>query len=303
MGAPAALEPLFGNKDAQFETAELQLDRQHDPRHRGLRHLAQQGITILEQIIKAKTPVVFGASGTGSYSNHHALVLKHMLGANLRVITGFKGIKDMGLALERGEVQAPCALALSTAKPPSTGNVKRGELKFLVQFGKTRTTRYFGGAPNFYKMIKTEEQSQIADLFFRQSEIARPLIGPPGLQPAFVAALRKAMADTIDRPGVPGRSREVRARYRFRLRRGNRAVVRRFLQDAARGRRQGPRDHGPEVAALSFGTRIHAPSRPPAREIVLLRSWLLKGAAPILMVIIQKKAPNGTASSEAARHD
>ena len=64
------------------------------------------------------------------------MVLKHMLGAKLRVITGFTGIKDIGLALERGEVQAACALALSTAKAAFDGNVKRGELKFLVQFGK-----------------------------------------------------------------------------------------------------------------------------------------------------------------------
>jgi hypothetical protein len=105
--------------------------------------------------------------------------------------------RDIGLALERGEVQAACALALSTAKSTFEGNVKRGELKYFVQFGKTQDVSYFGGAPNFYKMIKTEEQIQIADLFFLQSEIARPLIGPPGLQPAFVAALRKAMADTM----------------------------------------------------------------------------------------------------------
>jgi tripartite-type tricarboxylate transporter receptor subunit TctC len=46
-------------------------------------------------------------------------------------------------------------------------------------------------------MIKTDEHRQIADLFFGQSEIARPLIGPPGMQPAIVAALRKAMADAV----------------------------------------------------------------------------------------------------------
>jgi tripartite-type tricarboxylate transporter receptor subunit TctC len=139
---------------------------------------------------------VFGASGLGSYANQHAMVLKHMVGAKLRVITGFTGIKDIGLALERGEVQAACALALSTAKAAFDGNVKRGELKFLVQFGK-QDVPYFGGAPNFYKLLKSDDQRQIADLFFGQSEIARPLIGPPGLPPAVVTALRKAMADAV----------------------------------------------------------------------------------------------------------
>ncbi len=196
MGAPASLEPLFGNKDAKFETLKLNWigNMIRDTAACGTWH--NSGITSLDDIVKAKTPVVFGASGAGSYSNHHALVLKEMLGANLRVITGFKGIKDMGLALERGELQAQCALALSTAKAAFDGNVQRGELKFLVQFGK-QDHPYFGGAPNFYKMLKTDEQRQVADMFFALSEIARPLLGPPGMPPAIVAALRKAMADAV----------------------------------------------------------------------------------------------------------
>jgi tripartite-type tricarboxylate transporter receptor subunit TctC len=199
MGAPAALEPLFGNNEAKFETLKLNWlgNMIRDTAACGTWH--NSGITSLDDIIKAKTPVVFGASGTGSYSNHHALVLKHMVGANLRVITGFKGIKDMGLALERGELQAQCALALSTAKAAFDGNVKRGELKFLVQFGK-QDHPYFGGAPNFYRMLKTEEQRQVADMFFALSEIARPLVGPPGMPAPIVAALRKAMADAVADP-------------------------------------------------------------------------------------------------------
>ena len=78
------------------------------------------GINSLDQIINAKTEVVFGASGAGSYANQHALVLKHMLGAKLRVITGFTGIKDIGLALERDEVQAACAMRCRPRRPPST---------------------------------------------------------------------------------------------------------------------------------------------------------------------------------------
>ena len=195
-GAPAALEPLFGNKDAKFETTKFAWlgNMIRDTAACGTWH--NSGIKSLDQIINSKTEIVFGASGAGSYANQHSLILKHMLGANLRVITGFTGIKDIGLAMERGEVQAACALALSTAKATFDGNVKRGELKFLVQFGK-QDVAYFGGAPNFYKMIKTDEQRQIADLFFGQSEIARPLIGPPGMPAPIVAALTKAMADAV----------------------------------------------------------------------------------------------------------
>lgn len=200
-GAPAALEPLFGNKNAQFETVKFAWlgNMIRDTAACATWH--NSGIRSLQDIIDAKTEVVFGASGPGSYANQHALVLKHMLGAKLRVITGFKGIKDIGLALERGEVQAACAMALSTSKATFDANVKKGELKYLVQFGKANVP-YFGGAPNFYAMLKTEEQRQVADLFFSQSEIARPLIGPPGMPPATVAVLTKAMAEALKDPAM-----------------------------------------------------------------------------------------------------
>lgn len=195
-GAPAALEPLFGNKSAQYQTLKFAWIGNM------LRDVAScatwrtSGINSLDDVIKAKNDIVFGATGAGSYGNQHALVLKNMLGAKLRVITGFKGLKDVGLALERNEVQVACAMFVSTAKAAFGSQVEKGDVKFLVQFGE-KDVPYFRGAPNFYRMIKTEQDRQVADLFFGQVAIARPLIGPPGMPAPIVAALRKAMAEAV----------------------------------------------------------------------------------------------------------
>jgi tripartite-type tricarboxylate transporter receptor subunit TctC len=195
-GAPAALEPLFGNKRAQFETTKFAWigNMLQDVASCATWHTS--GIKSLQQIVGAKTEIVFAATGAGSYGNQHALVLKHMLGANLRVITGFKGLKDIALALERGEVQAACAVFVSTAKTAFGSAVKNGQLKFLVQFGE-QNVPYFGDAPNFYSMLKSEEDRRVADLFFGQVKVSRPLIGPPGMPKPVVAALQKAMMETL----------------------------------------------------------------------------------------------------------
>jgi tripartite-type tricarboxylate transporter receptor subunit TctC len=194
--APTALEPLFGNKNAQFETVKFNWIGNMFRDTAACATWNNTGIKGLNDVIDAKSPVAFGATGPGSYGNQHALVLKNMLGANLKVVTGYKGIKAVGLALERGEVQAACAMALSTVKATFDQNVKDGQLKFLVQFGK-KNVPYFGDATNFYSLLKTDEQRRVADLFFGQSEIARPLIGPPGMKPEIVAALRKAMVSAL----------------------------------------------------------------------------------------------------------
>jgi tripartite-type tricarboxylate transporter receptor subunit TctC len=199
--APTALEPLFGNKNAKFETVKFAwLGNMFRDTH-GCATWNNSGIGSLQQIIDSKTPVVFGATAAGSYGNQHALVLKNMVGANLKVITGYKGIKAVGLALQRGEIQAACAMAVSTVKSTFASYIKSGEMKMLVQFGK-KSIPFMGGATNFYSMLRTDEQRTVADLFFGQSAIARPIAGPPGLKPAMVAALRKAMADSLKDPGL-----------------------------------------------------------------------------------------------------
>jgi tripartite-type tricarboxylate transporter receptor subunit TctC len=196
-GAPAALEPLFGNKRAQFETTKLTWIGNM------LRDVAScvtwqtSNIKSLKQIINAKAEVVFAATGAGSYGNQHAQVLKHLLGANVRVITGFRSLKDIAAALERSEAQVACAVFVSTAKTAFAPAVKNGQLKFLVQFGE-QNEPYFGDAPNVYTMLKSKEDRQVADLFFGQVKISRPLIGPPGMPGPIVAALRKAMMDALN---------------------------------------------------------------------------------------------------------
>ena len=67
-------------------------------------------------MIETSTEIAFGATGPGSSGNQQALVLKHLLGAKLKVIQGYKGIKEVGLALERGEIQAACSMSVGAVK-------------------------------------------------------------------------------------------------------------------------------------------------------------------------------------------
>jgi tripartite-type tricarboxylate transporter receptor subunit TctC len=195
-GTPAALEPLFGNKGAQF-----------DPRNfNWIGNILRDtpacimwrtgSVKSLEEARKSKTQLVFAATGAGSYGNQHALILKDMLGINLRVITGFKGLVDVALALERGEAHAGCGLFVSTAKAAFRSQVERGDMLFLIQFGK-QNHPYYRGAPNFHRLISGEDNRKVADFFFGLAEVARPLSAPPGVPAATVSMLRQAMLDVL----------------------------------------------------------------------------------------------------------
>ncbi|HEX2352405.1 MAG TPA: hypothetical protein VHJ16_06475, partial [Xanthobacteraceae bacterium] len=62
------------------------------------------------------TPATFGAEGAGSDPNIFASFYRNVLGAKIKVVTGYPGTNEIQLAVERGEVDGLCGLSWSTLK-------------------------------------------------------------------------------------------------------------------------------------------------------------------------------------------
>jgi tripartite-type tricarboxylate transporter receptor subunit TctC len=197
-----ALEPLFGNEQARYDPREYEWigSLHRDIASCGVWNGAGQGIRVLPDLIAAKETVVFGSTSPTAITSQHPLFLKNMLGANLRVIYGYQGTKDVSLAMMRGEVHGMCGMFESSVRGAFDQHIQSGELKVVTQFGRDRKVEYFGDATRMYDLLKTEEDRQVADVVFRQTELARPLAAPPGTPKDRVAALRKALLATIEYP-------------------------------------------------------------------------------------------------------
>jgi tripartite-type tricarboxylate transporter receptor subunit TctC len=194
-----ALEPLYGNNRAKYDPRKYEWigSLHRDIASCGVWKGAGQGIDNLPELLKAKTTVIFGSTSPTAITSQHPLFLKNVLGANLKVIYGYKGTKDVSLAMMRGEVHGSCGMFESSVRSAYDAHVKAGELKIIVQFGRDRKVPYFGDATPMYTLLKTSDQKRIADFIFRQTELARPLAAPPGTPKDRVAALRKAMLATL----------------------------------------------------------------------------------------------------------
>jgi tripartite-type tricarboxylate transporter receptor subunit TctC len=199
-----ALEPLFGDKRAHYDPRKYQWigSLTSDIASCGVWKGAGQGIKTLPDLIKAKKTVTFGSTSPTAITSQHALFLKHMFGANVKVIYGYKGTHDVSLAMQRGEVNGSCGMFESSVRGAFDQWVKAGDFKIIVQFGRDRKVPYFGDATQMYTMLKTADEKKVADVIFRQTELARPLAAPPGTPKDRVAALRKAMLDTIKDPAM-----------------------------------------------------------------------------------------------------
>jgi len=210
-----SLEPLFGNKRAKYDPRKFEwIGSLHsDIASCAIWKGAGQGIKTLPDLIKAKKTVTFGATSPTAITSQHPLFLKNMLGANLKVIYGYKGTKDVSLAMQRGEVDGSCGMFESSVRSAYDQHIKAGEFKIVVQFGRDRAVPYFGDATRMYTMLKTDDDKKIADVIFRQTELARPLAAPPGTPKDRVAALRKAMLATLKDPAMIADAEKVKIEF------------------------------------------------------------------------------------------
>ncbi len=196
----AALEPLFGNKAAQFDTMKFTWLGNMDVDKAGCAAWHTSGITHFDDLFKRE--VTFGATGgTASYLFQQPMVLKELLGAKVKIINGYQGAGDINLAMRRGEVNAACGLFVSSAKAAFGDDIKAGNLKILVQFGNENEP-FFGDAINIYDRLKSDEERAIARLIFGQIELTRPIMAPPDVPGDIAAALRKAFMDAMNDPAL-----------------------------------------------------------------------------------------------------
>ena len=206
-----AVQPLFGNKKAKFVTSEFEwIGSMHtDIQFCAVWNGAGQGISTLPDLLATKETVVFGATSPATPTSQFPLFLKNVLGANVKVITGYKGTKGINLAMQRGEVQGTCGMYESSVRGAFADDHKSGKLNIFMQVGVDRTVPFFGNATQVYKTLKTDEQREIAEMIFRPAELTRPLAAPPGTPKDRVVALRKALLDTMKDPGLIADGKKV----------------------------------------------------------------------------------------------
>ena len=145
--------------------------------------------------------IVSGAGWTSSIRQFPA-VLNTILGAKFEIITGYPGSKEAVQAVEKGEVQGVCGIQLSSFMPTNGGWIDSGLVKVFGQIGSV------GGDPSMNKLgvqtiwdvVQNQDDRQVLDLIFSQSEFGRPYITPPGVPPERLKALREAFDATMKDP-------------------------------------------------------------------------------------------------------
>ncbi|MBI2088385.1 MAG: hypothetical protein HYT78_06515 [Deltaproteobacteria bacterium] len=155
------------------------------------------GVTSMEKLIAAKTPVKLGGTGPGDPTNDHPKILKAALDLPIQLVSGYKGTADVRLAAESGEVAGSCGWNWFSVKAVWTKAVESGAVVVVLQM-MPKPRRDLAGVPLAINFAKTDQARQLLQAGIHDmSALIRPFTLPPGTPKDRVAAVRKAFMDTM----------------------------------------------------------------------------------------------------------
>src|SRR3954470_11345191 len=144
----------------------------------------------VEELKKAKQPLVIGATGPGANTYDFPLLLKEFLGLNLKIVTGYQSSADIMLAIERKEVDGRAG-SFTSIRPFIERKLVRPVLRARAdEPGVEQLPIDEDLAPN-------PRAKAIMALRSAPEIVGRPYVMHPNTPPESVNIMRKAFAEAI----------------------------------------------------------------------------------------------------------
>ena len=140
-----------------------------------------------------------GGSATGADPDTFALILRNLLGAKVKLVTGYPGGNDINLAMERGEVEGRCGWSWTSIKSQKTDWLRDRKISLLAQFGMEKNAD-LPDVPLVLERATNDEQRQVLRLLIAGQFVGRPFFAPPELPDDRKGALRQAFDATMKDP-------------------------------------------------------------------------------------------------------
>src|SRR5712691_315259 len=147
----------------------------------------------VEDLKKAKEPVVVGATGPGASAYDFPLLLKEFLGLKLKLVSGYSSSADIMLAVERKEADARAGSYVSMA-PFFARKLVRAIVRSRVSepaIEKLPVDENLASNPRAKAMMALRSAPEV---------VGRPYVMPPGTPDDAVRIVREAFAKAIADP-------------------------------------------------------------------------------------------------------
>jgi tripartite-type tricarboxylate transporter receptor subunit TctC len=195
IGRGTGFDPLLGNKAAQFDATKFTWIGSANNEVSVCVAWHTSGIVKFEDM-QAK-PLIVGGTSASADTDQFPRITNGVLGTKMRVITGYPGGNEVGLAMERGEVQGRCGWSWSSVKSTHQKWLDEKRFNILVQLALEKHPE-LPNVPLITELAQNDEQRQILRLIFARQVMGRPFLAPPNVPRDRAEALRKAFIDTMN---------------------------------------------------------------------------------------------------------
>jgi tripartite-type tricarboxylate transporter receptor subunit TctC len=200
-----ALQQVFGSDRVQFDMRDFSYLGLPDPLGNSVL-IARQGAGIesFEELLEPGGPeLVVGVQSPGSLQTDPAVLLKEVLGANIKLVAGYDGSSAINLAMEQGEIDA-FVTSFHTELATTREKFASDDWNVLIQFDREPdplVEEFTAGVPTVYEFARDEGEEEV--LFYGSGSprsLTRIYFLPPNVPEERVEALQDSWAATMADP-------------------------------------------------------------------------------------------------------
>jgi tripartite-type tricarboxylate transporter receptor subunit TctC len=192
------LEQLFANPAVQYDLAKFRYLGVPIGETYLLIVTRKSGVTKLDELLGTKSKLITVGGIPGSTVEQGPLLMRDLLGANIKVVSGYKGTADVRLAMESGEIDG-IMNSWESSKVTSLDRIKNGDWQILAQLSDHPVAELpVKSVPTIGQIAKTEEQRQLLRYgAAAPNQFGKVYVVPPGVPQDRATALEAALAKTF----------------------------------------------------------------------------------------------------------
>jgi tripartite-type tricarboxylate transporter receptor subunit TctC len=191
------LQQLIGAKAIAFDASRFEWIGAPVQIHNMCVFSKKSGITAIDRWMAAKAPVKLGADAAGSTTSDIPRILMRYTKLPIQLVEGYKGVSDIRLAAESGEVAGFCS-SWEGIKSPWRNALESGEAIVVLQ-ATDKPHPDLPQAALAVNMISSDEGRQVLRTVIQEvgGTINRPYSLPPATPKERVQILRRAFQATM----------------------------------------------------------------------------------------------------------
>ena len=192
------LEQLFANPAVQYDLAKFRYLGVPIGETYLLITTRKSGVTKLDELLGAKAKQITVGGIPGSTVEQGPLLMRDLLGANIKVVSGYKGTSDVRLAMESGELDG-IMNSWESSKVTSLDRIKSGDWQILAQLNDNPIADLpVRNVPTIPQIAKTEEQRQLLRFgAAAPNQFGKVYVVPTAVPQDRAAALEAALTRTF----------------------------------------------------------------------------------------------------------